>query len=226
MPITSTMENGVSYNTNSELQRGAAKSALSTLLDIGLNARRNSSSSNSDSVCIADYGCSGGQNSIIAIDTIIQKIINKSNSNSNGEGKSSSSEQLKSITVLYNDQPTNDWTVAIDTIINSKDSYLHRKHSDVQYHTLLAPVSFYEQICADNSVDIGYSNMACHWLSRLPCHIPDRIFTFDSTFSGAADIYECQKQAEEDWVTILSNRYHELKHDGVVLLNYLGLQGM
>jgi len=70
MPITSTMENGVSYNTNSELQRGAAKSALSTLLDIGLNARRNSSSSNSDSVCIADYGCSGGQNSIIAIDSV------------------------------------------------------------------------------------------------------------------------------------------------------------
>ena len=155
------------------------------------------------------------QNSIIAIDTIIPKIINKNDSNSNGDDKSSSSKQrLKSITVLYNDQPTSDWKVA------------YRKHSDVQYHTLLAPVSFYEQICADNSVDIGYSNMACHWLSRLPCHIPDRIFTFDSTFSGAADIYECQKQAEEDWVTILSNRYHELKHDGVVLLNYLGLQGM
>src|ERR1700694_6008891 len=95
------------------------------------------------------------QNSIIAIDTIIPKIINKNDSNSNGDDKSSSSKQrLKSITVLYNDQPTNDWKVA------------YRKHSDVQYYTLRAPVSFYEQICADNSIDTGYSNMTCHWLSR------------------------------------------------------------
>jgi hypothetical protein len=222
--LTSTMENGDSYNKNSEAQRQNAIRSVERLLDRGINGIHQYGSSDilDDSICIVDYGAAGGKNSIEAVDFIIQRIIDTSSSSSKNQStdSSSSNDKMRSCTVVYNDQPTNDWTVAIDTIINNKDSYIHKQYSiPLHFHTLFSPQSFYEQVCADNSVTIGFSNAAMQLLSSIPCHLKNNVVSYGS-IEG-----EWKEQAREDWGTLLTHRYHELKHGGIFLVNMIGLSG-
>ena len=216
------MKSGDSYNKNSEFQRDAGVAVIERLMGIGIDGiyqyRNGSDGSESssmldDNITVVDYGCAGGRNSLSAIDLIINKIVT-----------ASSNDKTKSITVIYNDQPTNDWTVAIATIINNKESYIHKQYSTpIHFHTLFSPQSFYEQVCADNSVTIGFSTAAMHWISRVPCQLKNNIVPFGD--SAADDILEWKKQGESDWQTLLTRRYHELKHGGIIQVNMMGRRG-
>jgi hypothetical protein len=112
-----------------------------------------------DSICIVDYGCAGGKNSLAAIDMIIGKIVNAS-SKSKSQSGSSGNDKKKSITVIYNDQPTNDWMVAIDTIINHKESYIHKQYSTPIHFQTHTPGVFCTVLNCFTSL-ISFIGLAC-----------------------------------------------------------------
>ncbi|UJR24571.1 hypothetical protein I4U23_005946 [Adineta vaga] len=96
---------------------------------------------------IADYGSSQGVNSIHAMKKIIDCLRKQ---------KKSKIDPL----VIHNDLPTNDWTS------------LHRLlNEDKTYHGVASGRSFYEQCLPTNSLSVGYSSTAIHWLSKKPCDI-------------------------------------------------------
>ena len=234
MSLHSTMTS--CYNAHSNPQHQTACEAINRFMPIAIdNIHRYNQSHilNNHHITIVDYGCAGAKNSVIAIDSIIQKILHsnsilrvKMEKDEKGDQQHSNTsnvkhtESIKSITVIYNDQPTNDWNVTVNTVIN----YHHHQSPNIIHHTLFSPLSFYQQICANDSVTIAYSNGSMHWLSSTPCPLNNHILPYcrlDQMIHDN-DIIAWKQQAANDWITLLTQRYHEMKHGAVWLINMLG----
>jgi SAM-dependent methyltransferase len=75
--------------------------------------------------------------------------------------------------------------------------------------------TFYKQLFPDETIDLGFSATAMHWLSRKPGPIADHVHAV----GAAKDEQETfRHQAALDWNTILLNRARELKPGGALVL--------
>jgi len=141
---------------------------------------------------VADFGSSHGSNSIYVIKLIIDyvKELNKTE---------------RSFLIIHNDLPTNDWKTLFDVA----------NHQDKTYFGLASGKSFYEQCLPPNSLTIGYSSAAIHWLSRKPCNISNHCI---SIFAQGEELQAFKAQARDDYRQFLENRSRELVQGGVLIL--------
>ncbi len=78
--------------------------------------------------------------------------------------------------------------------------------------------TFYKQLFADNTLDLGFSATAMHWLSRKPGPIADHVQAVGAT---AEERKAFITQGATDWETILLHRAKELKPGGkLVFANF------
>jgi hypothetical protein len=120
-----------------------------TAVPILLNHLNSAESLTEDSLRLADFGCSEGFNSMFLFCRTLE-LFRKSSS--------------RPVSILHTDLPDNNWAVFFHTINDSEDSY----HSieDVFYSAV--GKSFYRQLAPPNSIHVGFSAFALHYLSKAP----------------------------------------------------------
>lgn len=158
-------------------------------------------------VTIADYGAANGYNSLLPIGTAIAALRERTRPD-------------HAILVTHTDVPGNDFTALFTTLNEDQDSYL------AKYAATLASAvgrSFYQQILPSDSITLGWSSWATHWLSRLPAAIPDHIHIAHSTDDAARRAFT--RQAAEDWHDFVAFRGRELVPGGRLVVLTLGVDG-
>ena len=172
---------------------------------------RNQSQLSQTPFSIADFGTADGGTSI----PMIYKIISMIRSDKNHENTP--------IQILYEDQPGNDWNSLFNNIQNKNnnkiqinpDEYYTQQFDNI--YALCCGNSFYEPCFLNNSVDFIFSGTAMHWLSSIPCPIPNALHS--AMLSDNDEIKQkYSKQAAEDYNTILLHRSRELKEYGKMMI--------
>jgi hypothetical protein len=110
----------------------------------------------------------------------------------------------KSLLVVHNDLPSNDWSELFDLL-----------NEDRSYHGVANGRSFYESCLPVNSLSIGYSSTSLHWLSRKPCNLSNHCA---SLFAHGDELRSFRDQSRLDWSDFLEHRSRELITGGVLIL--------
>ncbi len=121
------------------------------------------------------------------------------------------------VTVAYTDQPRNDFNALMTNVhgLGPFDAYLD-DHDDV--FPLASGTSFYRQALPPESLHVGFSATAMHWLSDKPGDIDGHVHMVGAT---GADLDRFRARGHADWRRILSHRAAELVPGGrLVLVNF------
>lgn len=160
-------------------------------------------------IVIADYGAGNGLNSLLPVGAAIAVLRKRT-------------RPEHSVLVAHTDRADNDFTALFHTLESDPDSYLHRDRA-----TFASAVgrSFYSQILPSNSVNLGWSAWAIHWLTRVPGAIEGHIqvdFCSDDAVRTAF-----ARQAAHDWHEFVAFRGRELCPGGrlVVMTMAVGEDG-
>ena len=166
---------------------------------------------------VADYGCSQGKNSLPIVSAMI------------------AAGEKTPIDFFFTDLPQNDWDSA-KLVLQSLGHVEPADKTSFNSPALLQPFvddaeagnprsvrmfmcgrSFYEQVIPSNSIDLGYSGTAMHWVSHAPK---------GSGFFNGGDLYfrnlernnpmrlEWENLAAKDWESNLRSRSKELVSGG------------
>ncbi len=156
-------------------------------------------------VSIADYGAANGYNSLLPVGAAVGALRARTRAD-------------HPILVTHTDLPDNDFTALFTTLAEDPDSYLAR---DAATFAAAVGRSFYQQILPSESIALGWSSWATHWLSRVPAPIPDHIHIAHSTDEQAHRAYAAR--AALDWHDFLAFRGRELAPGGRLVVLTLGL---
>lgn len=155
-------------------------------------------------IAIADYGAATGYNSLLPISAAVTIIRKRTRSD-------------HAILVAHTDVPGNDFTTLFSTLADDQDSYL--KKDSTTYASVVGR-SFYSQILPSDSIALGWSSWAVHWLRRTPMPIPDHLEISYSTDEDARRAYA--RQAAEDWRDFVAFRGRELAPGGRIVVLTVG----
>ncbi|CDP16257.1 unnamed protein product [Coffea canephora] len=203
-----------SYSKNSTLQRVGSMKANTIIEEViadRLIIEKFSTSSNT--VRIADLGCSVGPNTYFAMQHIIGAIEKKC------ESKGLSPSQFPEFQVFFNDQTTNDFNTLFTCLPPEK-----------KYFVAGVPGSFHGQLFPSSSMNIVYSSFSFHWLSQVPKEVQmkdspswnkGRIF-YASASDEVAQAYAAQ--FARDFDSILIARGKEIISGGIMFTFMLALQ--
>ncbi|CAA2959658.1 probable S-adenosylmethionine-dependent methyltransferase At5g37990 [Olea europaea subsp. europaea] len=147
-----------SYAKNSSFQKGAievAKEIIEEEIRNKLDTEKLSSSS-TNIICIADFGCSTGPNTFHAMQIIVETIKKKI------EKQLSVSHQMPEFQVFFNDRISNDFNTLFASL-----------PQDRQYHAAGVPGSFHDCQFPKASLHFAYSSFTLHWLSEVPQEVAD-----------------------------------------------------
>jgi len=117
------------------------------------------------------------------------------------------------IELIYTDLPKNDFSQTFQ-ITNA----LAEEIADV--HVLASGTSFHDKILPANTLDLGFSSTASHYITDVPCAIRDHVHMV-----GASPLERttyAQKGAQ-DWAGMLTYRAAELKPGGRLCLFNFGI---
>ena len=152
---------------------------------------------------ISDTGCADAGTSLDMIRTVVEKI--------------SSTNPDTPITVVYADQPANDFNALIN-IVHGRSEFKSWLDNAKNAYPLVSGSSFYLQAVPDETLDFIFSATAMHWLSSKPCNISNHVHMVGA---NADELESFSAQARKDWQTILLCRAKELKPGGkMVLVNF------
>ncbi|OAN37703.1 SAM-dependent methyltransferase [Mycolicibacterium iranicum] len=143
-------------------------------------------------IVIADYGASNGLNSLLPIGAAIAVLRKRT-------------RPEHSVLVVHTDRPDNDFCEMFNNLENDPDAYLRK---DRATYASAVGRSFYSQILPSNSVNLGWSSWAIHWLSRVPCGIEDHIQVNQCSDEKVRSAFA--KQAAHDWHEFVAFRGREL----------------
>ena len=152
---------------------------------------------------ISDMGCADAGTSLTMIGKAIDAVSNRAPSTP--------------VTVVYTDQPRNDFNALITNVygLGPFETYLDKRDN---VYPLVSGTSFYRQIMPSNSLNLGFSATAMHWLSNKVCNISNHV---QAIGAEGAELKAFQDQAHNDWRNILLHRASELKPGGkLVLINF------
>ncbi|MCX2930899.1 SAM-dependent methyltransferase [Mycobacterium sp. CVI_P3] len=155
-------------------------------------------------IAIVDYGAATGYNSLLPISAAIAIIRRRTRSD-------------HAILVAHTDVPDNDFTALFSTLSDDQDSYL--KKDSATYASVVGR-SFYTQILPSDSIALGWSSWATHWLRRTPMPIPDHIEVSHSADETARRAYA--RQGAEDWHEFIAFRGRELAPGGRLVVLTVG----
>ena len=147
---------------------------------------------------IADFGSADGGTSQQMWFNIINKIRN------NGDDRQ--------IEILYTDLASNDFSVLFRTMQGMQgnlDFAYQKKFSNVFVHG--CGTGFHEQLMTNNSLSLGFSATAMHYVSERPCLIKNHVHMVGS---NEDEKEKFKIQALNDWEIILQNRAKELISGG------------
>ncbi len=157
----------------------------------------------SDRFALADTGCADAGTSLDMIRRAIEKLQN-----------------IKpgiQITVIYADQPANDYNALIN-IVHGRTQFETWLGQFEHTFPLVSGSSFYQQSVPDDYLDFVFSATAMHWLSAKPCNISAHVHMVGAS---GKELEAFASQARQDWETILQYRARELKPGGkMVLVNF------
>lgn len=150
----------------------------------------------------SDMGCADGGTSLDLWRSVISQIR---------------ASDDKDIQIVYADQVFNDFNALVQ-ILHGHTSFNTYLNDFRHVHALQSGSSFYSPIMPRQSLHLGFSATAMHWLRQKPCDITDHVHMVGA--SGTESLQFAQ-QAAADWETILLQRSRELKAGGkLVLVNF------
>jgi len=193
------MQGGGFYNRNSALQAANLGSALPLLV-----AAAEAVPADHATVSIVDYGASQGRNSMAPVAAAIDAMRAR-----RGDGRP--------VVVHHIDLPSNDFSALFTLLAEDAASYLAGR-GDV-YPAAIGR-SHYGQVLPANSVDLGWSSNALHWMSANPCAVPDHgwgVFSADPAVRAAVDA-----RLAADWENFLQARALELRSGGRLICQFMG----
>ena len=151
-----------------------------------------------DVLKIADFGSADGGTSQEMWFNIIKKL------KKNGDNRQ--------IEILYTDLASNDFSVLFRTMqgMQGNDNFAYqKKFKNVFVHG--SGTGFHDQLMSNNSLSLGFSATAMHYVSERPCMIKDHVHMVGS---NDLEKNKFKKQALIDWETILLHRSKELISGG------------
>jgi len=193
------MQGGGFYNRNSSLQAANLTSALPLLQaaasQVGAQAGR--------TVCIADYGVSQGRNSMMPMGTAIDEIRKQCG-------------EACAISVAHVDLPSNDFASLFALLDQQSDSYLNGRDA---IYPFAVGRSHFEQVLPDESVDLGWSANAIHWMSANPVLVADHGW---GIFSQSADNRaKVDDLLARDWLNFLKARAREMRSGAKLVCQFM-----
>jgi hypothetical protein len=188
------MEAGGSYSEHSLAQHSAGSYGL-PLLERALADVRTLPPPDGP-VVVADLGAAGGRNELEPMAVAVRGLR--------------AGGLTVPIVVVHTDIPTNDFTALFETI-DAPGTYL----AEPDVYAYAAGRSFYERLFPADSLIVGWSAIAVHWLSRVPTPIPDHVYC---AFATGAARDALVRQSAADWQHFLSTRAVELRAGGQVVV--------
>lgn len=152
-------------------------------------------------VRIVEYGCSGGRNSCEPIHAMISTLRE-------------SSPELRAECVLE-DLPSNPWHQVMAEAQRLTSAFVDA------VQVLCAGTSFYNQVCADQSVDLAFSYVAAHFLSDSR-PLSSQVLMHEAT---PAERAAWDEHAARDWESFLLLRARELKKGGKLMISTMSRDG-
>ena len=187
-----TMSGGGSYSAATI----GAKDVIDRATPLALDALAHMESDTTTPFVFADMGCADGGTSLELVRRVVGAVRERS--------------PRREIQINYLDQPRNDYNALIGIVhgLSEFKSYLNDYD---RLYVSASGTSFYLQGLLSDSLDLGFSATAMHWLSRKPCDIQDHVQAVGA--KGSEDT-AFREQAERDWELILSCRARELRKGG------------
>jgi hypothetical protein len=146
---------------------------------------------------MAEYGCSGGGNSILPIATVCSSVTIP-------------------VLAIMNDRPQNNWDVTAETLHGGLKTIVDKGGLQFKY---AKSSMFVACVSAKASVHIAFTNYACHWLTHCPTSFVEGMWANQRT-PDASDEHR-QKwaaQSMEDLESLLRFRAEEIAPGGFFLL--------
>ncbi|XP_022894020.1 probable S-adenosylmethionine-dependent methyltransferase At5g37970 [Olea europaea var. sylvestris] len=165
------------------------------------------SSSSTNIIRIADFGCSTGPYTFHAMQIIVETIKKKI------EKQLSVSHQMPEFQVFFNDRTSNDFNTLFASLPQKK-----------QYYAAGVPGSFHDCQFPKASLHFAYSSFTLHWLSEVPKEVVDPL---SPAWNKGKILYHGDKnevfnayaaQFAKDLDSFLKARAHELVFGGLMTL--------
>ncbi len=161
-------------------------------------------------VCLADFGCSEGRNSIAALSRPVSRLVQRTD---------------RPIQTIHSDLPTNDFS----SLLRSLRPEGHSVFGEPNVYSSVVGGSMYDQLLPDRSLHMATTFNAIGFLSRKPiATLPGYIFPNgpsairNNGFVSEEDQAAFSKLARQDIATFLKARAKELVPGGKLLLQVFG----
>lgn len=123
------------------------------------------------------------------------------------------------IEMVYTDLPRNDFAQVFRMIHGQTDTKSYYDEIDDLY-VFASGTSFHQNIFPAETLDLGFSATASHYVSATPCNISDHVHMVGASGKERAAF---EKQGARDWETMLLQRTRELKDGGRLCLFNFGI---
>ncbi len=123
------------------------------------------------------------------------------------------------IEMVYTDLPRNDFAQVFRMIHGQTDIASYYPEINDLY-VFASGTSFHQNIFPANTLDLGFSATASHYISSVPCNITGHVHMVGAT-GDERDAFD--KQGARDWQAMLLQRTRELKPGGRLCLFNFGI---
>eukprot|EP00258_Populus_trichocarpa_P028342 XP_024444361.1 probable S-adenosylmethionine-dependent methyltransferase At5g38100 isoform X1 [Populus trichocarpa] len=206
----------ISVFTYCQVQRGGLV-IVNELMNEGIKDKLEfiSPCSDSSNICtfrIADFGCSVGPNTFLAMEKIIEAVEQKYHA------QFQNSPVPLEFQVFFNDVTTNDFNTLFKTLP------LYQK-----YFAAGVPGTFYGRLFPKSTLHLAYSSYSLQWLSKVPEEVVDTkspawnkgSIQCSGTAKEVAKAYSAQFKTDMD--NFLNARAQEIIGGGLMVIIILGL---
>jgi hypothetical protein len=152
--------------------------------------------------CFSDMGCADGGTSLDMWRSVIASLRQ---------------DDQRDIQIVYADQANNDFNALVKIVhgMTEFDAYLN-SYDNIRIFE--SGASFYTPALPANTLDLGFSATAMHWLSATPCELSNHVHMVGAQGN---ELRTFATQAATDWQTILLHRAREMRPGArLVLVNF------
>ncbi|PON85702.1 SAM dependent carboxyl methyltransferase [Trema orientale] len=173
-----------------------------------------SSASFSNQIFLADFGCSTGPNTFLAVQSILEAVQLKYQLEKRHNLDLSDDHQIPIIfQVFFNDHFSNDFNTLFKSLPPTR-----------RYLAAGVPGSFHRRLFPNSSLHFICSSCALHWLSKVPSEVMDRTSPAWNkgknhyTNAGEQVVKAYSDQYAEDMMSFFRARAEELVVGGLMML--------